>query len=266
MAGILGFGVLFLSVSLFVGVEAKSKESALAPVPNKLPQASVEPRVWTNDIKTMEDFENWSTFYYLKPRPELTVKALKFADQKGVFEMRGVSVIMIALMTQIFAQNPEELPSWIRELSSLSIKHKVHVWKALWQVNTEESRRLANQLRDEFSVDKRPPLLSQDSRVPIAFEKLELSPAVLDMLWISFCVTGEEKYVERIISALPGLRRGHHDANKLLTAGAAQWSLISNARQHKKVMEICLAERNRHPEWQSELDKVIVEAGSSPSK
>jgi len=219
-----------------------------------------EPTGPIQDIRTLGDFEQWSAYYYLYPCPNLTVKALKFADKNGVFDHEGAPAFLIALMSQIFAANPNKLASWIDQLSEITPQHKVLVWKALWLVNTEQSRKVANQLAQQFPGSNRPPVLSQASPIPRAIEKMDLSPGVLDMLWACFSVTGDQKYIERIMSALPGLRKGQHDANKMFTAGAAQWSLTANARQHKRVMEICLNARRNHPELQPELDKIIAQA------
>ncbi len=217
-----------------------------------------------DDIRTSDDLGKWSTFYYLHPRPELTVKALHYAAKTGMFDQPHTTAIMFTLMTQLFAQNPQLLPSWIAQLSSLSIRNKALVWRSLRQVNTAESQQLANSLRQQFPADSRPLLLAQNNPPPQAIEKMDLSPPVLDMLWISFFITGDEKYVERIMSALTLWSPDQHDANKLITAGAAQWSLTSNARQHKRVMTICQSARKTQPQWKSQLDKVIDQAQAPP--
>lgn len=261
MTGMIGVSELCSPMGVFAeSASQKQSKKVMVPSLGSKRQSSTKFQVVTDEINTIDDLSNWMTYYYLKPRPELTVKAVKFAAKEGLFERNGLGVIMIAMMNHIFAQNSKQLPAWIQDLSTLSIKHKAYVWQALWRVNTDQSRELANQLREQFPGDQKPPLLTSDSRIPTPFEKMRLSPAVLDMLWISFSITGDEKYVERIISALTGLRKEERDPDNILTAGAARWSLASNAHLHEKVMKICLEERKRHPELQSELDKVISQA------
>ena len=72
--------------------------------------------------------------------------------------------------------------------------------------------------------------------------------------------TGDDAPVVRIISALPWINvRG--DVSRLLVGGAARWSLISNAIQHKTVMATCRKELANQPKEVSEvLREVIAEA------
>ncbi len=81
---------------------------------------------------------------------------------------------------------------------------------------------------------------------------MEQGPWVLDTLWGEFMATGESAPVERIISALQwvGIKG---NPNLLLVGGAANWSLISNAEQHQKVMEIC------EKQFQNEINDSVKE-------
>lgn len=255
-----------LSRAQAIGKAVRSHNHAAPAESNPKRQAINEPVSPVQDIKTETDFDKWSTYYYLYPRPDLTVKALLFAEKNGFFDKSDVRVILIALSSQIFRQSPKQLPAWIKELTPMKIEHKELIWKALWQANTAESRNAANLLAQNFPTYVRPPVISQSSLSPQPIEKMELSPPVLDMLWASFFITGDERYVERIMAALPVLRKGQRDANKIITAAAASWSLAANAHQHKRVMNICLAARQKHPDWKSELDKIIVQAKASPQK
>ncbi len=211
-------------------------------------------------IETAEEFHQWNTYYYLHPQPELMPQAILFAEKKGILNNSGAQLPMIAMMSQIFSHNPQSVPNLVRKMGDLTMEHKTLVWKALWQANTEESRKEANDLSLLFPAGHRPPLLTSATPKPQAIETMELSPGVLDMLWGSFLVTGEERFVQRIISALPG--KHQKDMNKLVIAGAASWSLTSNASQHKEVMRICVHARQMHPEWKPELDEIIGKANS----
>ena len=74
---------------------------------------------------------------------------------------------------------------------------------------------------------------------PSALEQpAQLDPGGLDDLWAAFFATGDTKYVKEIIEVLPWSEvRG--DVNRLLTGGAARWSLASNAYQHGRVLALC---------------------------
>lgn len=208
------------------------------------------------DIQSVSDLNRWAAYYYLYPSPDLTVKALLFAEKSGILDKNKSQAPLVAHFSQIFAQNPKMLSDWLSELSNLNMQHKAFLWKALWQANSAESKEAANALAQQFPANSSPPVLSRSSPRPIPFEKMKLSPVVLDMLWGSFFVTGDERYVQRIMVALPGLDTANHDLEKMLTACAAKWSLFSNARQHERVMNICLNARQKHPEWEPYLDAI----------
>jgi hypothetical protein len=239
-----------------------SKADGVSPIKAAVSQAPHEPSAPIQNIKTAADFEQWCTYYYLYPQPDLTVKALLSAEKSGMFDKRTAQVCLIAISSQIFRENPKQLSTWIKELSPMTTEHKKLIWKALWQANTIESRKEANVIAQQFPEKNRPPELTQFTPNPHPIESMELSPAVLDMLWASFFITGDERYVERIMAALPGLRQGQYDASKAYIAGAAKWSLASNAHQHKRVMSICLAALQKHTEWKPELTEIIAQANA----
>src|ERR1019366_1352485 len=91
------------------------------------------------------------------------------------------------------------------------------------------------------------------------------SPQFLDALWASFFATGDERYVWRLISALPMVdTKG--DVSKMLIGGAAQWSLTSNAIQHGRVMEICEAQLNTLPDDQKPALKKVIDSAREKRK
>lgn len=77
--------------------------------------------------------------------------------------------------------------------------------------------------------------------------------------------TGDREPVVRIIQALPWLDvKG--DTNRLLVAGAAKWSLTSNAVQHEKVMNICEGETKKQSSGvQAKLKAIIADAKKGPN-
>lgn len=54
--------------------------------------------------------------------------------------------------------------------------------------------------------------------------------------------------------------------NKAIPAASASWSLAANSRQHKRVMSMCMSARQKHPEWKSELSKIILQAQTPNAK
>lgn len=221
---------------------------------------SHEPSGPLRDIKTQGDLERWTTYYYVYPQPDLTVKAILVSEQIGFLDRPTAAAPLIGFFSQIFSQNPDKLPAWILELKPLKQNHKAIIYTALWLANTNESRKQAAILLKELAPDAQASITKSTAKV-VPIQNMEIcSPAVLDMLWTSFFATGDEKYVKRIISVLPWSQASEHNGEKKMVGYSAKWSLSSNAVQHKRVMAICLKERDKQLELRPILDDVIKQA------
>lgn len=64
----------------------------------------------------------------------------------------------------------------------------------------------------------------------------QVNPTKLDVWWVSFFATGEERYLENIFRYV-GLDLPKGNMGAALVIGTATWSFKSNCRQHKKVLE-----------------------------
>ncbi len=219
-----------------------------------------EPSGPLKDIKTQMDLENWTTYYYLYPQPDLTVKAIFFSEQVGFMDCPNAAAPLIGFFGQIFAANPGKLQAWVQDLKPLKQIHKNIIYTALWLANTNESKTQAAILLKQLAPDMQASITKSTAK-HVAVEHMEInSPAVLDMLWASFFATGDERYVKRIMSVLPWFGSSEHNGAKTLIAGTAKWSLTCNARQHKRVLQICEKERNCQPALKNALNEVIAEA------
>ncbi len=137
----------------------------------------------------------------------------------------------------------------------------------LWYANLSESKeRVYAMLEERPTLKEQFNLLYQGSPMGITDIPLEQGAWVLDALWGNFMATGGKEPVVRIMQALPWMDvRG--DVNRLLVGGAAQWSLISNSIQHKKVMAICEDEVSKQgPKVQEKLKVVVTEAKKGPEQ
>jgi hypothetical protein len=87
------------------------------------------------------------------------------------------------------------------------------------------------------------------------------SPDVLDMLWVAFMASGDEKYVIQVISVLPySTVKGN--IPRLLVGGSARWSLTSNAIQHKRVLDICMSQLEKQPHEVKEILSEVISAAT----
>ncbi len=208
-------------------------------------------------IDSRKDFDQWLLMYFDHPQPELTAQALLFGERKGDFDNKEQEPILFAIASRQFAQHPEKISGWLDELSTLKLAHKVLLWKALWSADTDDSRAAANKLALQFPESNRPQELTASGKKTTPIISMGLNPGVLDMLWTSYFITGNKNYVARICEALPVLAKDKPDVNRIVTAGAAQWSLVSNGKKYAQIVEICEQTKANKPELTLQIDKVL---------
>jgi len=222
------------------------------------PTAQVGSSAAVKDIKTTSDLSRWMNYYYLHPQPDLTLTAVDYI-QKNKLATPDARNSLIAFFSQLIAQNPQRLPAWTEHFKSMNDGMKGILWTAMWQANTPESKKQLVIFTKSLNSEMQKATSKMSS--PVAIEKMPIDgPAVLDRLWSCFCATGKDKYVKRIIEVLPPPNTKR--ANEMMRAGAARWSLSSNAHQHKKVLAICMQVRQQtsDPILKKELTAVIEKA------
>ncbi|MBX9879549.1 MAG: hypothetical protein K2Y22_13895 [Candidatus Obscuribacterales bacterium] len=218
------------------------------------------------EIKTIDDLSRWMNYYYLHPQPELMITAVDYI-QKNKLARPDARNSLIAFFSQLIAQNPQRLAAWTEHFKSMDDNMKGVLWTAMWQADTPESKKQLAVLTKSLN----PEMQKATSKLPaaIAIEKMPIDgPAVLDRLWSCFCATGDDRYVKRIIEVLPppntngSAKVTGSVASDMMRAGAAKWSLTSNAHKHKKVMVICMQARQQtsNPILKKELSAVIEKA------
>lgn len=210
-------------------------------------------------IETDQDLNQWLTYYYLHPQPDLVVPATLLAEKKGYLSSEAGGPYM-AFLSRVFAENPSKLGTWIKQLDSIPLRDKPMLWTALYWSHTKESATVLDEIVKTLPPKGQESLVEQIAKPPEPIEKVTVSgPGVLDMLWGAFFATGDEKYVKRLISVLPWESQ-NKDLIKMQVGASARWSLTSNAEQHSKVLEICQQVRETEPSLRAVLDPVIEKA------
>ena len=155
---------------------------------------------------------------------------------------------MRTFYAKIFEQNPSVVRQIEPLLPTWPTGHQAFVHEALRRCGTETCRQ----------VLKAPAAPSSASQ--------ETDPGTLDDSWAAFFATGDERYVREIIEVLPWSEvRG--DVNRLLTGGAARWSLASNAYQHGRVLAVCeKVAREAASPTKGILEQIIAQAKAERAK
>ena len=235
-------------------VSAREARAAEDGKPEKMPEA----------IKTADDFERWATYYYLDPKPEMTVEAIAFIAKEGAIGEH--SAAMMGFLAEVFRQNKGKLQEWTQKLDALEGKASILVWTTLWLSDTAEAKEILKKALAGAGGEEEKMLLGAlMGQAPPEAATMEIGePAVIDMLWGTFFATGDKKYVLRIAGVLPwGGQK--EDLEKAAIAAAAKWSLVSNAVRHDLVMKICKEEIQRQPgELSAALKAIVEEAARTP--
>ena len=191
----LGFFLLAMSVSV-LGMPGANAE-AIAPV--------VKPPIDTSapaSIKSSQDLVQWMTYYYLHPQPELLAPAVLYADSTGLLAQGQAP--LTAFVSRVFAQNPDKIPGWVAELQPLSSKGKKIIWSALWWSGTVQGKDQLSKMLLTLPQKDQDVVMAQMAQPAEPIEHMEIrSPEVLDELWGAFSATGDDKYVTRLMTALP---------------------------------------------------------------
>ena len=167
----------------------------------------------------------------------------------------------IGFVAGVISRNPSKAESLAEQLTSLPEADQPVVILGIWYSTYPEAKPLLERLTQSMPKHKEMiDHLLANGRPSLMELPLEQGPWVLDALWGNFMATGDDAPVARIITALPCINvRG--DVPRLLVGGAARWSLISNAIQHKPVMAACRKALTSQPKEVADvLREVIAEA------
>ena len=217
--------------------------------------------VTTKPLMPEKELNDWLTYYYLHPTPETTSLAIQSMQQLGYLKKESVGAPLASFFSLIFRSSPMAIESSLKTFANFSSEEQQVLLRSLWLANTKQAKIQLGKLiaiQVNNGIHDNEDLLESD---PQEIDKLPVnSPDILDMLWGAFMATGEEKYVVQVISVLPfSTIKG--DVARLLVGGSARWSLISNAIQHKRVLDICISQLDKQPkEVKAVLSEVITEA------
>lgn len=188
------------------------------------------------------DFDNWVTHYYLSPQPELLPYALKYFCKSNMYNNKVILPMMSFFVAALKGNDTLLKKTYIELEQDSTTREKIFFLDILWLINDTESRKLIENARAGWIDDDIQGKIKQQNKsrpynvliMPI------ISTQALDMLWATFFATGDEKAVQRIISVIHFSKDGKGEG--AIIGASALWSLKSNAKQHKKVMDICKQE------------------------
>ena len=211
------------------------------------------------DSFTAENIENWMSFYYQNPQPNLIPVFIKSLSQKGFLKEETSQISIMFFLSFIFSDNSNKIADWLSQvLQNLTIVEKEVIIEAIFLSNTSEAQEYLNNLYQNSEPAIQDMINFFKDQVPPNLEEIPIdNSSILDILWSAFMATGSEKYVIRIISALSSKKSQDDPVKKMITS-MAKWSLESNIKNHQKVKLICINQLKIQPQDVSSILKEII--------
>lgn len=264
------FLILLMSIHAY-GQNSTGKDPSESPIPDTSSMKTINDNELIREKSDPDEFSEWVMNYYKKPEPNLIVPLIKKSSESGVFsDVQNIGPPLFGFIAGALKKNPELTEIFAKDLSTLDEKQYSIILIGIWYADVPNSKNvIETSLKDHPNIKNKYEFLSTNP-VSLLSVPARRGPWVLDAMWGYFFATGEDDPIIKIISVLPWIDEskeseiismGEEGLNLMTTAGAAKWSLISNARQHKRVLEICENQISKQPEpIATQLKDIILNA------
>lgn len=209
----------------------------------------------------------WMSHYYEHPQPERVEAAVRYLSKSGYLGKRGSAPAVMGFISGVMAANPGGARALALRLADLPEAQQPVLLIGLWYSGVPDSAAILRDLMPRMPGQKE----RISNFIATAAPKITDIPPergswVIDMLWGDFIATGSEEAVKRIIDVLAWLHPGG-EHSQMAVAASARWSLLGNAVQHERVLQICKAELARRPrDTTAVLRQVVEEAEAQRSR
>jgi hypothetical protein len=209
-------------------------------------------------VASPEDFSHWLTFYYQAPQPKAVPVVAARAIERGLLDTRHAASFM-GFMAGYLRDNPDMLGATLAAMQGLPEQDRQGTLVAAWLAAAPGSLEATSRRARLNDSGRRLLDRANDAGIRPGDQVAPLSPYALDYMWGMFFATGDANAVLPMVSLLGVAQDPNGDAMTMMTAAAAEWSLGSNAKQHKAVRDFCAAQISRQPPAIAAKLKTIVE-------
>jgi len=222
----------------------------------KKKKKSVEPYKPTEeDINVSK----WMTYAYKNEHEKDMDNIIHMLNSRLFIENKSSLFILAIFISERFKINDSYLLKYEDKFIHFTGNAEQVFLFALKQTNTKNTNILYKKLLKNIKDTK---FLNYIKSVkPFKLLEMEITqPSMIDALWASFMATGKKEYVEKIITLLGLPEKG---VNNLLLLGSTKWSLLSNAKQHDKVLKICKEYKSSDGLIQKNLNKILSKVNNN---
>ncbi|HEX5785596.1 MAG TPA: hypothetical protein VFY35_12775, partial [Burkholderiaceae bacterium] len=257
---------LFVTLFVACGVSEAQPSTSQGSAPLTPTKPLHKGKTPSKNFADAETLGRWITYYYSRPEPLRVAEAIRSASAQGFMKDGQNAPPFIGFIAGVISKTPAVAEPLAEQLKSLPVVDQPMLILGIWYSTYPKATPLLERLRKAMPehqgmIDH----LLMNGRASLLDLPLEQGPWVLDALWGYFMATGDAEPVTRIISALPWINiRG--DVSRLMVGGAARWSLISNAIQHKPVMATCKKELDSQPQEVTDVLREVISAAEKDMK
>jgi len=213
-------------------------------------------------FSSINELDEWMTFYYLNPTPERVPVAIKYFSENPAYKT-NVHIPTAAFFAALFRKDPLLMQKSFHDLLHEQANTRILMMEAIYMTGTGESLEALNLARQVwFSDEQRLQVDFLLADIPkdvfdVKVDDVQRGSESLDILWATFSATGAKGPILKIISVACLVKDGQ--GNERIVGSAANWSLGSNAKTHKRVLEICKEELKNADGTKRELLEKIVQ-------
>lgn len=196
--------------------------------------------------RELERAVQFITYYYRAPEPMLVPPVIQTFSDAGLLADERNHPGLLAFLTRVLADNPEQAPKIVEELGFLNAPESLLLWSAVRWSGMAGGDELIAKAADAAPQEWHEAIRNLTTwAAPSLLANPPASPSHLDMLWSAFYASGDAKYVEHIILALKGQEATSEQ--EAVVSENAGWTLAANSFQHRRVLEIVRERLSKTP-------------------
>lgn len=178
-------------------------------------------------------------------------------SREGVISRPDKTASSIGFFATVFAQNPQNVSSWLSRTASLPEADRRVLAAAAWQAGHPVGAHMLREMSQNSSSEVQQDIagLLERGAKPIA-ETPVLSESSMNLHWGAFLADGDDRHVLAVLAAFGS---GEHNLST-----SARYSLAQNAATHDRVMQICRAQLDKQPEPLREELRAALNSASAP--